>query len=676
MKFNYLSMAVVSMLLGSALAGCSSDSILNDEPQIADRDMQLFIKVAIADPGNTSTRADNGNNQDSENYFDPKNYTDGSKEEMAINSVLFVFYDAKGIYINSQQVGKDKFTGSEGNGSGNMETTLKIIVPVDLKEGQGMPTSVMAYVNPTPVASGSVDQSFGRALCLKRGLEQIVPSSIVPSTDGKNHTGFTMTNSVYYDTTVPANGPVIAATVPEDALFDDEETAKKDENTSKEITIYVERVVAKVTLTNTADAFTPKPATAADANDANNHIVIDGYTLSFVPVAWAVNNLEKETFLIKNFRSQNTDGTATTEITNLDYTTANDANHMGGLQNPSWNYYLPTQESDLDQINNGHRSFWAFSPTYFNGGKYPETADIYGNGTDFSLYYLCYKTIANGQKGWALKYNNGFSADECIYTLENTMRPSVIADNMGRVMSSATIVGYYTLTKNNTTITDANDKPATFYVSRGNGDATKYKIWEAADMLTAFMGKNSVILVNNGTAEAPDYEPATDKNDFEVIHPSSDVYGNAPLASRHVTLQLKSTAVASGKYYYVNTNGVTVPITTTNINEANFNLYSSLSNEFGMIEGFQNGKAYFNVPIKHLWAKTGNDLGSATLGEYGVVRNHAYNIEITGIQGLGTGVENPEDPIIPNVDKKQYYVRTKIHVQRWRLVPQQSVILK
>ena len=676
MKFNYLSMAVVSMLLGSALAGCSSDSILNDEPQIADRDMQLFIKVAIADPGNTSTRADNGNNQDSENYFDPKNYTDGSKEEMAINSVLFVFYDAKGIYINSQQVGKDKFTGSEGNGSGNMETTLKIIVPVDLKEGQGMPTSVMAYVNPTPVASGSVDQSFGRALCLKRGLEQIVPSSIVPSTDGKNHTGFTMTNSVYYDTTVPANGPVIAATVPEDALFDDEETAKKDENTSKEITIYVERVVAKVTLTNTADAFTPKPATAADANDANNHIVIDGYTLSFVPVAWAVNNLEKETFLIKNFRSQNTDGTATTEITNLDYTTANDANHMGGLQNPSWNYYLPTQESDLDQINNGHRSFWAFSPTYFNGGKYPETADIYGNGTDFSLYYLCYKTIANGQKGWALKYNNGFSADECIYTLENTMRPSVIADNMGRVMSSATIVGYYTLTKNNTTITDANDKPATFYVSRGNGDATKYKIWEAADMLTAFMGKNSVILVNNGTAEAPDYEPATDKNDFEVIHPSSDVYGNAPLANRHVTLQLKSTAVASGKYYYVNTNGVTVPITTTNINEANFNLYSSLSNEFGMIEGFQNGKAYFNVPIKHLWAKTGNDLGSATLGEYGVVRNHAYNIEITGIQGLGTGVENPEDPIIPNVDKKQYYVRTKIHVQRWRLVPQQSVILK
>lgn len=675
-------MAAVSMLLGSALAGCSSDSILNDEPQIAEKDMQLFIKVAIADPGSTSTRANNSNNQDPGNYFDPNAYTDGNKEEMAINSVLFVFYDAKGNYINSQQIGKDKFTGSEGNGTGNMETTLKIIVPVDLKEGQGMPTSVMAYVNPTPVASGSVDQSFGRALCLKRGLEQIVPSTIVPTTTQypTSHTGFTMTNSVYYNTTVPANGPVIAATVPEDALFDDEQTAKKDDSTSKEITIYVERVVAKVTLTNTANAFTPKAATAADANDANNHIVIDDYTLSFVPVAWAVNNLEKETFLIKNFRSQNTDGTATTEITNLDYSTANDANHMGGLQNPSWNYYLPTQESGLDQINNGHRSFWAFSPTYFNGGKYPETADIYGNGKNFSLYYLRYETIESGKQGWALKYDkdNGFSADKCIYTLENTMRPSVIADNMGRVMSSATIVGYYTLTKDNNQIKDANDKPATFYVSRGNGDAANYKIWEAADMLTDFMKENTIILVNNGTAETPDYKPATvaDISDFEVIHPSSDVYGNAPLASRHVTLQLKSEAIASGKYYYVNTNGVTVPITTTNINEANFNLYSSLSNEFGMIEGFNNGKAYFNVPIKHIWAKPGDDLGNATLGEYGVVRNHAYNIEITGIQGLGTGVENTEDPIIPNVDKKQYYVKTKIHVQRWRIVPQQSVILK
>ena len=666
MKFNYLSMAAVSMLLGSALAGCSSDSILNDEPQIAEKDMQLFIKVAIADPGNTSTRAevDNTNNEDLGNY------TDGTDAERTIHSVLFVFYDDKGKYINAQEIKSDKFTTSAG--TGNIETTLKIIVPVDIKEGQGMPSSVMAYVNPTPVASTSVNQAFGNALLLTRDLEQVVPSSIVPSTVGQDHTGFTMTNSVYYDNTKPNNGPIIAATVPENALFEDRTSAENDNNASKEITIYVERVVAKVTLTNTTDAF------KSDEAKKNNYIKIGDYELSFVPLAWAVNNLEKETFLIKNFRSGDKNGNQVTSITNLDYSAANATTAMGDLVSPPWNYYLPSDDSNLDKVNNGHRTFWAYSRTYFNGGNYPQTADEYNSAANtYDLYYLRYNTIKNGNKGWALQYNNGFSDKDCIYTLENTMRPSVIANNMGRVMSSATIVGYYNLKKDGAEITEGTEA-ASFYISRGDGKPENYKIWEEGAMKTEFMDKNSVIFINKSTTETEDLKKpgATEVGSFVVTHPSPEVYGSGTLASRHVTLQLTEEAAETGNFYYTNSNGVKVKITTDNLNDANYSLYYSLTNELGMIEGFKNGMAYFNVPIKHIWAKAGDDLGSATLGEYGVVRNHAYNIEITGIQGLGTGVEDPTDPIIPVVDQKQYYVKTKIHVQRWRIVPKQSVILK
>ena len=65
-----------------------------------------------------------------------------------------------------------------------------------------------------------------------------------------------------------------------------------------------------------------------------------------------------------------------------------------------------------------------------------------------------------------------------------------------------------------------------------------------------------------------------------------------------------------------------------------------------------------------------------TLGQYGIVRNHVYNINVQAISGIGTGLSDPEDPIVVPVKDKQYFVKTQIRVQRWRIVPQQNVDLK
>lgn len=75
------------------------------------------------------------------------------------------------------------------------------------------------------------------------------------------------------------------------------------------------------------------------------------------------------------------------------------------------------------------------------------------------------------------------------------------------------------------------------------------------------------------------------------------------------------------------------------------------------------GMAYYYTTIKHLGEK-------GKLGEYGIVRNHSYQISINSIKGFGTPVYNPEKiivPAIPSNDKT--YLAAKINVLSWRVVP-------
>lgn len=75
------------------------------------------------------------------------------------------------------------------------------------------------------------------------------------------------------------------------------------------------------------------------------------------------------------------------------------------------------------------------------------------------------------------------------------------------------------------------------------------------------------------------------------------------------------------------------------------------------------GKTYYYTPIKHLGKEN-------TPAEYGVVRNHSYQVEISSIKGFGTPVYNPDTeiitPVLPSDDKT--YLAAKISVLSWRVV--------
>lgn len=74
------------------------------------------------------------------------------------------------------------------------------------------------------------------------------------------------------------------------------------------------------------------------------------------------------------------------------------------------------------------------------------------------------------------------------------------------------------------------------------------------------------------------------------------------------------------------------------------------------------GFTYYYTPIKHL-----GDAGK--LGEYGIVRNHFYQVTIQNIKGFGTPVYDPKkeiDPMIPSDDNT--YLAASIKVLSWRVV--------
>lgn len=133
--------------------------------------------------------------------------------------------------------------------------------------------------------------------------------------------------------------------------------------------------------------------------------------------------------------------------------------------------------------------------------------------------------------------------------------------------------------------------------------------------------------------------------------------------------------------YYLN-NGAETLVT----DAANENINKQLLEDIGFANMYNAGDAFFNIPVKHLgFYRTGNPNADKNIaeinwsdvkeGDFGIVRNHIYDIQISSITGLGTGICDPTEPIVPEKSKITYYLNYKINILAWRIVPTQDVKL-
>lgn len=81
------------------------------------------------------------------------------------------------------------------------------------------------------------------------------------------------------------------------------------------------------------------------------------------------------------------------------------------------------------------------------------------------------------------------------------------------------------------------------------------------------------------------------------------------------------------------------------------------------VEIHNGGRTYYYTPIKHLGKPK-------SIAEYGIVRNHSYQVELGSIKGFGTPVYDPDKKIVPVVPSDDLtYLAARINVLSWRVVP-------
>ena len=113
--------------------------------------------------------------------------------------------------------------------------------------------------------------------------------------------------------------------------------------------------------------------------------------------------------------------------------------------------------------------------------------------------------------------------------------------------------------------------------------------------------------------------------------------------------------VGKAKTWYKYENGTYNPIPVEKLNDELKNVQPALV--------YKNGMTYYWLDIKHLGQE-------GKLAEFGVVRNHIYDVNISKISGFGTPIYDPnQDFVVPEKPESvASYVYAQINILSWRVV--------
>ena len=242
---------LIGMLASTAFVACTNeDDVVNNEQAVAGK-AENYVAVNIVMPESVQGRADV--------------YDAGTDAEGTISGAVFFFFDANGngcatpYYVDASQ-----WTWNPATGVGQDKKTTVLVIDNDKQ----VPAYIAAILN--PVNGANHGYTIAKTL-----------SDLRDDVDAYSTKGFVMTNSVYVGT----NGKEVCATpVTLDNIFSDPNEAK-----AAPVTIPVERVVAKVTVTGledtTVEGKTVKGAASnwtttekfANETDMNLKLVVTGW---------------------------------------------------------------------------------------------------------------------------------------------------------------------------------------------------------------------------------------------------------------------------------------------------------------------------------------------------------------------------------------------------------------
>lgn len=682
-KFLFLGLVA---LMAAGISSCSDDAVADQSGNTTkplDSDQSFFVNIAVQSAG-TATRAEGDEDPDvtKEPGFDK-----GTEIENHINTIFLVFYDQNGDRVATTQVRKENASVDTDGRNESENHIYGGVVQIDIKHGSLPPAYVMAFINPITATNFEINPEFASL----KAMQQVTRDKII---DDQNR--FAMSKSVYYGTdrvTGRQDEKIVATPLTNGQLFTTKESAEAalTADAGSVVDVYVERYAVKVQFSLDKDANKTLELTGTD------------YTLEFVPEYWAVNSYESTTYATKSFFSVTADGHVDYE-NSLSFATLNRA--FGGTDNTAPWFWNSAQH---------HRCYWAQSPAYY-ANKYPRVADdildkqtTYGPSGGYALGYYSYKEMQdNASNKLNAKARNLNASDQStmpIYARENTVAGTALQNaakdpfaSPKAAIPSVVLVGHYNLKdKSGAAVTTSR-----FYIM---GNATNgYTLFKNNDEMLNYFVQTTVPFATEEGGETffnyvnGEFTNYNYKDYFVIEHPKASVRGSLAeensdnqkaliLDSRFVTVQIdkaKLRQLSEDYPLYAYLNGKYVLVDENNVDAVNQQMMYTA----GMVQGFDGGKAYFTIPIKHLGfyragntnaGKNANDKDfkwtDVRTGDFGLVRNHVYSIIVDNIMGLGNGIPNPNDPIVPPTDPEEYFIGARLIILNWAIVPSQHVTL-
>ena len=594
----------------AAFCACSNDEtaiIPDDNPKVFTGD-EAYISVRLSD-ASSLTRA---------TTTDP-GYEYGTTDEHTGKNAYFYFYDAEGVFVCEGSAWNGGTASENTSPNGNIEFKSNTVVVLKGLSEKNYPKYMVTVLNrPDGLsASGSVPQSLDDMV---KKLASGTGDGITTTIDQTKY--FVMsTTSFKHDDADGLSGKYFVTEV-------------KDENFSlapipdpekipNPVTVYVERLAAKVTLKidgsltpvtisgKTGNYYKVKATVAGEGNDddanaSGNQIAAEDLYVRLL--GWKLNATAKYSNIVKN----------------IDESWSNEASGALGFV---WN--KPTD----------FRSFWGKSFNYDNSSysSYPTTAKGYSSSNEscpLNYFNLNDNLSELGTTGVA-------------YCAENTNTSAIVSANFPSAVTSILLKAE---------VCDATGNALDLV--RFNG--VLFKQASFIEYILNVMKAKGQWNVYKKTNDNPETYQQLAASDVEL----TNAYDGK------VKVQLKSD-VKSGDLYS-ESNGAYSPITDKDSFDTNLSTECTNGNAIG----YKGGLMYYNIPIEHL-NNTANteDEGKTIIPEakYGVVRNHHYQVTINKLENIGHGIFDPNEVIVPgdsDDDKKAYYVGANINILSWKIVSQ------
>lgn len=595
----------------AAFCACSNDAteiIPDDTPKVFTGD-EAYISVRLSDAGSIQSRA---------TTTDP-GYEYGSANEHEVKNAYFYFYDANGVFVCEGSAWNGG-TASSGTSAGNIEFKSNTVVVLKGLTEKNYPKYMVTVLNrPDGLsASGSVPQSLDDMVKkLASGTGEGITTTIentqyfVMSTTSFKHDDADGLSGKYFVTEVKAANFSLAP-IPD------------PEKIPNPVTVYVERLAAKVTLKvdgsltpvtisgKTGNYYKVKATVAGEGNDddanaSGNQIAAEDLYVRLL--GWKLNATAKYSNIVKN----------------IDESWSNEASGPLGFV---WN-----KPADF-------RSFWGKSFNYDNSsyGNYPKTAEGYNsnNGSCPLNYFNLNGTLEElGTTGVA-------------YCAENTNTSAIVSANFPSAVTSILLKAE---------VCDATG--TALDLVRFNG--VLFKQSSFVEYILNAMKAKGQWNVYKKTNDNPETYQQLAASDVELANAyDGKVKVQLTTATKALTLYSKANEAT---YSPIADNGSIDTQLGTECTSGNAN-------------GYNGGLMYYNIPIEHLnetAATTTNGVTTIPEAKYGVVRNHHYEVTINKLENIGKGIFVPNEEIVPgdsDDDKKAYYVGAKINILSWKVVSQ------